>query len=222
MIKSFMLFSKPYRCGSAACCLKNLQIFKMGHFIPHHKSDDACYVTNFSVTSRKSYGVSLKLSFSFQLHTILKYMVRLRLQIEPHPKYLCSLKTWEEWLPHIEFAYNRVVNSTTSHALFELVYGFNPLTPFDLLPLLDVNFVLNYDGVSKARFVKGLHTKVCSHIERKVEQYAKKVNKGKVQKVFKKGDLVWVYLRNEIFPNLRKSKLLLRGNGPSKLFEKNK
>jgi len=24
-----------------------------------------------------------------------------------------NLKTWKEWLPHVEFAYNRVVNFTT-------------------------------------------------------------------------------------------------------------
>jgi len=45
-----------------------------------------------------------------------------------------NLKTWEEWLPHAEFAYNRVVHSTTQMSPFEVVYGFNPLTPLDLLP----------------------------------------------------------------------------------------
>ncbi|RDX77306.1 hypothetical protein CR513_42594, partial [Mucuna pruriens] len=33
-----------------------------------------------------------------------------------------NLKTWEAWVPHIRFAYNRIVNKTTSHTLFELVY----------------------------------------------------------------------------------------------------
>ncbi|RDX61077.1 hypothetical protein CR513_60720, partial [Mucuna pruriens] len=41
-----------------------------------------------------------------------------------------SLKFWEEWIPHINFSYNRVVNTTTSHSLFVLVYGFNPLSPW--------------------------------------------------------------------------------------------
>ena len=45
-----------------------------------------------------------------------------------------NLKTWEEWLPHVEFAYNRVVHSTTQMSPFKVVYGFNPLTPLDLLP----------------------------------------------------------------------------------------
>ena len=36
-----------------------------------------------------------------------------------------NLKNWEVCLPHIEFAYNRVVHSTTSYSPFEVVYGFN-------------------------------------------------------------------------------------------------
>ncbi|RDX71201.1 hypothetical protein CR513_49482, partial [Mucuna pruriens] len=40
-----------------------------------------------------------------------------------------SLRSWEDWLPHFEFAYNCVVNSTTTHTPFELVYGFHPLKP---------------------------------------------------------------------------------------------
>jgi len=44
-------------------------------------------------------------------------------------------KSWDEYLPHIEFAYNRVVHKTTNISPFEVVYGFNLLTPLDLLPL---------------------------------------------------------------------------------------
>jgi hypothetical protein len=46
-----------------------------------------------------------------------------------------NLKLWEECLPHIEFAYNRSIHSTMKVSPFQVVYGFNPLAPFDLLPL---------------------------------------------------------------------------------------
>jgi hypothetical protein len=46
-----------------------------------------------------------------------------------------NLKLWEECLPHIEFAYNRSVHSTTKLSPFQVVYGFNPRAPNDLLPL---------------------------------------------------------------------------------------
>ena len=47
-----------------------------------------------------------------------------------------NLKNWEDCLAFTEFAYNRSVHSTTSFSPFEIVYGFNPRTPLDLLPLL--------------------------------------------------------------------------------------
>jgi hypothetical protein len=47
-----------------------------------------------------------------------------------------NLKLWEECLPHIEFAYNKSVQSITKVTPFQVVYGFNPRAPIDLLPLL--------------------------------------------------------------------------------------
>ena len=90
-------------------------------------------------------------------------------------------------MAHIEFAYNRTVHSTTSYSPFEVVYGFNPLTPLDILPL-PTNEHANLDGKKKADFVKDLHAKVRANIEKKNEQYARQTNKGRVKVVFKPGD----------------------------------
>ncbi|XP_049349488.1 uncharacterized protein LOC125814082 [Solanum verrucosum] len=46
-----------------------------------------------------------------------------------------KLTSWEDYLPIVEFAYNRTFHSSTGKTPFEVVYGFNPLTPLDLLPL---------------------------------------------------------------------------------------
>ena len=56
------------------------------------------------------------------------------------------MKAWELCLPHIEFAYNRVVHSTTNCSPFEIVYGLNPLTPLDLLPMPNVSVVKHKDA----------------------------------------------------------------------------
>ena len=67
-----------------------------------------------------------------------------------------NLKSWEDLLPFVEFAYNRVVHSTTHTSPFEIIYGFNPLTPIDLIPL-PLNKLVSVDSSSKADFVKMLH-----------------------------------------------------------------
>ena len=38
-----------------------------------------------------------------------------------------NIKTWEDCLPHVEFAYNRTIHSTTKFLPFEIAYGFNLL-----------------------------------------------------------------------------------------------
>ena len=100
-----------------------------------------------------------------------------------------NLKNEEDCLPFIEFAYNRSVHSTTNFSQFEIVFGFNPLTPLDLLPL-PINEMTRLDGQKKAEMVKKLHESVRQHIEKKNEQYATKANKGHRQVLFEPGD--WV------------------------------
>ena len=45
-------------------------------------------------------------------------------------------------------------------------------------------------------------------------------DKGRIHVVFAPGDLVWLHLRKDRFPNLRKSKLMTRADGPFKVLEK--
>jgi len=47
-----------------------------------------------------------------------------------------NLKNYEECLPFIEFSYNHSVYSTANYSPFKIVYGFNTLTPLDLIHLL--------------------------------------------------------------------------------------
>ena len=47
-----------------------------------------------------------------------------------------NIKTWEDCLPHVEFAYNRSVHYVTKYSPFEIFYGFNHLTPLPVFFLL--------------------------------------------------------------------------------------
>ena len=118
-----------------------------------------------------------------------------------------NIKTWEDCLPHVEFAYNRSVHSATKYSPFEIVYGFNPLTLLDLT-LLPVSERVNLDGKKKAEIVKQIHEKAKFNIEQRTEQYAKQANKGQHKLVFEPGDWVWLHICKEHFPKRRKSKLL--------------
>ena len=56
-------------------------------------------------------------------------------------------KMWEECLPHIEFAYNRSLHSTTKMCPFEVVYGFLPRAPICCLFHLRRRLILMLNNV---------------------------------------------------------------------------
>jgi hypothetical protein len=82
-----------------------------------------------------------------------------------------NLKTWEDCLPFIEFAYNRNMNTTTSYSPFEIVYGFNPLSHLDLIPL-PIDERSSLDGHRKAELVKSIHERVQLQIAQKNVKFA--------------------------------------------------
>ena len=96
---------------------------------------------------------------------------------------------WEECLPHIEFAYNRPLHSTTKMCPFEIVYGFLPRAPIDLMSL-PTSEKLNFDDMQRAEFMLKLHETNKENIERMNAKYKLAGDKGRRQLIFKSGDLV--------------------------------
>ncbi|XP_041004037.1 uncharacterized protein LOC121249393, partial [Juglans microcarpa x Juglans regia] len=161
---------------------------KMTHFIPCHKTDDATNIADLffreivrlhgvprSIVSDRdvkflSYfwkvlwgKLGTKLLFSTTCHPqthgqteVVNRTLTQLLRTVVHK----NLKTWEDCLPFIEFAYNRTMHTTTSYSPFEIVYGFNPLTPLDLMPLPvdDRNWV--WVHMRKERFPAHRRTKL--------------------------------------------------------------
>jgi hypothetical protein len=124
-----------------------------------------------------------------------------------------NLKNWKDCLSFIEFAYNCSVHYTNEFSLFEIVYGFNTLTPIDLI-LLPADEMVSLDGNRRAQVVKTLHKSVQRQIEKMNHVCATKANKGRKHVVFQLGDWVSVHIHMERFPAQRKSKIHLRGDGP--------
>jgi hypothetical protein len=67
-----------------------------------------------------------------------------------------NIKVWEECLPHVEFAYNRSLHSTTKMCPFEIVYDFLPHAPIDLMPLPSSKKI-NFDATQHAELMLKLH-----------------------------------------------------------------
>ncbi|XP_071914093.1 uncharacterized protein [Coffea arabica] len=89
----------------------------------------------------------------------------------------------------------------------------------DLLPLPSSEHV-NLDDKKKVEFVRSLHDKVRTNIERRTAQYVQQTNKHRRKLVFEPGDWVWLHLRKERFSKQRQSKLSPRGNGPFQVIER--
>ena len=101
-------------------------------------------------------------------------------------------------MPHIEFAYNRSLHSTTKMCPFEVVYGFLPRAPIDLLPLPSSEKV-NFDAKERAELILKMHELTKENIERMNARYKLAGDKGRKHVVFAPGDLVWLHLRKDRF-----------------------
>ena len=74
---------------------------------------------------------------------------------------------------------SHAIHSATQFSSFKIVYGFNQLTPLDLVPL-----PMHERGKKQVDFVRHLHDKVRSNIDKRTVQYAKHANKGRQKMVF--------------------------------------
>ena len=108
-----------------------------------------------------------------------------------------NLKMSEECLPHVEFAYNRSIHSTTKLCPFEIVYGFIPRAPIDLLPIPSSEKV-NFNGKERAELVLKMHEMTKKKIERMNAKYKLAGSQGRKSIVFEPGDLEWLHLRKEL------------------------
>ncbi|GKA37501.1 RNA-directed DNA polymerase [Tanacetum coccineum] len=130
-----------------------------------------------------------------------------------------NAKQWDLILPQAEFAYNRSVNRTTGKSPFEVVYGRNPITPLDLVPVPEVGR-FSEEGADQSEQIKELHRSVQEQIIRHNKQYKEHADKRRKQVLYREGDLVWIHLRKERFPAGHFGKLKPRGDGPFRVLKK--
>ena len=94
----------------------------------------------------------------------------------------------------MEFAYNRAEHSNTKVSPFQVVYGFNPRAPIDLLPLPTTEQV-HSDAKEHADFILKFHASTKENIEKMTEKYRIAGSQGRREVKLEPGDLVWLHLR---------------------------
>jgi len=102
---------------------------------------------------------------------------------------------------------------------FQVVYGNNPRTPLDLVPISNPT-KFGWKAEKRAREIQELHAKVRERIEKSNEQAKSYANKKKREAHFQPRDLVWIHLRKERSLSKRRSKLMPRLDGPFEILEK--
>ncbi|PKU69610.1 RNA-directed DNA polymerase [Dendrobium catenatum] len=130
-----------------------------------------------------------------------------------------NVRQWDLILAQVEFAFNRSINHTTGRSPFEIVYGHNPLSPIDLIPIANVS-AYSTDGEQRSVEIKNLHKQVQEEIARQNAKYQRQANKHRKFVQFKEGDLVWIRLRKERFPPGPFGKLKPKADGPFRILKK--
>jgi hypothetical protein len=99
-----------------------------------------------------------------------------------------NIKMSEECLPHVEFAYNRSLHSTTKKCPFEIVYSLLPRTPIDLM-ILPSSEKLNFDAKQRAKLMLKMHDTTKENIECMHAKYKISGDKGRKQLDFE--PVIW-------------------------------
>jgi len=190
---------------------------KMAHFIPCHTTNyatqvanlyfkeivrlhgipksmvsdrDSKFLSHFWLTLWRKLGTQLKFSTTCHPQTDGQTEVTnrtlgtlLRVLVKKH------LKKWDELLPHAEFAFNRVPSKSTQLSPFQVVCGYNPRSPLDLIPI-PTPTKFSSEAEKRAKEIQELHARVRDNIAKANERAMQSANKRPKEVHFQPGDLV--------------------------------
>ena len=219
---------------------------KMAHFIPCNKTNDASHVAKlffkevklhglpstivsdrdvkfvsyFWKTLWKLFGTTLKFSSAFHPQTDGQTEVVNR-SLGNMFRCLVGVKqgVWDLILPTTEFVYNNFVNRSTSKSHFQIVNGYSPRTPIDLVPL-PPHMHVSEPAENFAKHIHDLHAEIRRKISLSNEEYKLAVDVHRRSKEFNVGDYVMVRIRLERIPKTFSKKLYARAMGPYSIIRK--
>ena len=121
--------------------------------------------------------------------------------------------TWDLTLPLVEFAYNNAVNRSTGKSPFQIVHGYSPRTPSDLIPLPpDVR--VSQPASTCAQHIHDLYVEIRCKIAISNDTYKLSAYVHRKDISFEVGHFVTARIRPEHLPKLSHKKLYARAMGP--------
>ena len=118
-----------------------------------------------------------------------------------------------------EFAYNNSVNRSIGKSPFQIVNGYSPRTPIDLVPL-PPHMRVSELAENFAKHIHDLHAEIRRNISISNEEYKLDANVHRRSKEFNVCDYVMAHIRPERIPKTFSKKLYARAMGPYSIIHK--
>ena len=122
-------------------------------------------------------------------------------------------------LPTTQFAYNSSINRSIGMSPFEVVHGYKPRKPLNLLPI-SLHARESKSAESFARIIQDLHIEITKHIQASNTQYKLQADLHRRHNEFNVGDYVMIRIRPERFSSGANRKLHARSAGPFKVLQR--
>ena len=182
---------------------------------------DSCFTGKFWSTLFALMGTNLKFSSSYHPQTD-GQTERTNQILEDYLRHYVSLgqKDWSQYLDIAKFSYNLHKQDSTGFSPFELNYGFQPLSPGDLMALPLASIVPSAN-IAMNRWSTRLN-QAKEAMEKAQARYKKYADLKRRHDEYEVGDLVFVKLDSEqfILPKGITPKLARRYDGPFPIIEK--
>jgi hypothetical protein len=220
---------------------------KMAHFLPCSKTSDASRIARlyFSEIVKlyslpKTIVSDRNVRFTSHFWRTLRHMVgtKLKFYTAYHPQtdgqtevvnrslgnlLRClvqeNLRNWDLILPTAQIAYNSSVNWSLGMSPFEVVHGYKPRKPLDLIPM-SPHASVSMSAEAFSQYLHDLHIEINKQLEASNASYKLRANLHKRQVEFNIGDYVMIRIRPEQCPPRSASKLQARSAGPFKILKR--